>query len=74
VSRLIHVHAEATVGRVQNAGNAVELERQAEADPASGGVINLCNALHTVTSRTRAREGAMVQRCTFGADMARADA
>lgn len=32
VSRLIHVHTEATVGRVQNAGNAVERERQAEAD------------------------------------------
>lgn len=31
LSRLIHVHTEATVGRVQDAGNALELERRVEA-------------------------------------------
>lgn len=30
LSSLIQVHAEATVGRVQNQGNALQLERQAE--------------------------------------------
>ena len=31
LSRLIHVHTEATIGRAQDAGNALELERKAEA-------------------------------------------
>lgn len=30
LSRLIHVHTEATVGRVQDAGNALQLERRVE--------------------------------------------
>ena len=30
LSRLIHVHTEATVGRVQDAGNALQLERSVE--------------------------------------------
>ena len=30
LSRLIHVHTEATVGRAQDAGNALELERRTE--------------------------------------------
>jgi hypothetical protein len=32
LSRLLHVHVEATVGRVQNAGNALQNERQAAAE------------------------------------------
>lgn len=32
LSRLLHVHVEATVGRVQNAGNALQNERQAETE------------------------------------------
>jgi hypothetical protein len=32
LSRLLHVHVEATVGRVQNAGNALALDRAARAE------------------------------------------
>jgi hypothetical protein len=32
LSRLLHVHVEATVGRAQNAGNAMEQERKARAE------------------------------------------
>jgi hypothetical protein len=43
LSRLLHVHVEATVGRVQNAGNALQLEQEARAEhddliPTMGGM------------------------------------